>query len=269
MKAILVLSAALLLIASACGGSSSSNTSSVVAPAPPVAPDYVYAGTVRRDLSITSAGTGVTYPYHVYLPPDYESSGKTYPVVYGTDAQWIFPFFSRTIDARRKGVIFVGIEEGPRGSDRRATDFQPAGATAYIGFLKTELIPLIERTYRASAERTYVGTSFGGLLGSVLLSKEQVGVPYFKNYLLFDGSFGRMLPSNIDDEVARFTASPSLPVTLVLTSANPGNFALVDAYQARYQGRGYTGLTIHRRSFNVPHNDVGDPSFSAAIDLIY
>lgn len=252
----------------ACGGGSSPEGPPGGPPGP--APDYQYRGTVVRNLSITSLTTGVTYPYHVYLPRNYGTSGRTYPVIYGTDAQWVFPAFSQMIDTRDKEVIFVGIEEGPRGSDRRAIDYTPTGASNYGIFLKSEFIPLIERAYRANAERTYVGTSYGGLLGGILLSKELVGVPYFKNYMLFDASFQVMQPQNIRDEEARFTASKQLNVTLILTSAiNPGNFLHVNAYQARYESRQYEGLTIHRRSFNVVHEAVGDPSFNAGIDLIY
>jgi predicted alpha/beta superfamily hydrolase len=205
----------------------------------------------------------------VYLPHNYALSNKNYPIIYGTDAQWIFPHFSQTIDAKNKDVIFIGIEEGPFRSDRRAIDFQPAGAPNYISFLKTEFIPLIENTYRTNHERTYVGTSYGGLLGSILLTKEPIGTPYFKNYMLFDGSFRVLQSINIQDEESRFAASKNLNVALILTSANPGNQFDVNTYQNRYESRQYQGLTIHRRYYQVPHNDVADPSFDETIDLLY
>ena len=70
----------------------------------------------------------------------------------------------------------------------------------------------------------------------------------------------------VAEEDARFAASKSLAVHLVLTSANaPGNVQDVDRYEARYRGRGYTGLTIDRKSFNIAHNDVADPSFDWAL----
>ena len=251
---------------SACRGSSSSVKTM---PPPPAPGNYLYKGKIQSDFSITSATTGITYPYHVYLPPNYESSGKSYPVIYGTDAQWIFPSFPQTIDAKNKEVIFVGIEEGPRNSDRRAIDYQPDGAPKYIDFLKKELIPLIEKNYRTSGERTFVGTSYGGLLGSILLSKEPVGVPYFKNYLLFDGSFFRLQPANLQDEEARFNASKRLDVTVVLTSASQGNVLHVNTYQTRYESRPYEGMKLLRYSYNISHEDVAGPSFPACLDQIY
>jgi predicted alpha/beta superfamily hydrolase len=276
MKIISTLCAIIVLATlAACGGSSynstiaanssTTNTSSSSSSSAP----YHYVGTVQSDLSITSTITGITYPYHVYLPHNYDLSAKNYPVIYGTDAQWIFPHFSQTIDAKNKDVIFIGIEEGPLKSNRRAIDFLPAGAPNYINFLKSEFIPLIEKNYRTTHERTYVGTSYGGLLGSILLTKEPVDEPYFKHYMLFDGSFWALQTTNIQDEELRFNASKKLNITLILTSANPGNVTDVNTYQSRYENRLYEGLTIYRRSYQVPHNDVANPSFDETIDLVY
>ena len=261
-----------LLIVSACGGSGGSSqqtatTSSVASSLPSTA--YQYLGTIEA-ATITSKITGITYPYHVYLPHKYAQSDESYPIVYGTDAQWVFPYFSKVIDSRNKPVIFVGIEEGPLKSDRRAIDYTPAGASAYIEFLKTEFIPMIEAKYRNKGERTYVGTSYGGLLGGILLSKENVGIPYFKNYLLFDGSFWTYTLDFIADEEKRFAAEKKLPINLILTSANsPGNYISVDIFEKRYRDRQYEGIGIYRKSFNIAHNDVGNPSFEYAIDIVY
>lgn len=250
------------------GGGSSSSSVDVITPAPsaPAAP-YTYAGSLERDQTISSKLTGITYPFHVYLPPGYAGSTTRYPVLYATDGQWIFSSFSRMLDQRRKDVILVSIEQGP--GDRRAIDYTLVGGSTYMRFLKEELVPLIEARYRTSDTRSFVGTSYGGLLGAQLLAKEPVAAPYFKNYLLFDGAFWALTGAIVAEEDARFAASKSLAVHLVLTSANaPGNVQDVDRYEARYRGRGYTGLTIDRKSFNIAHNDVADPSFDWAADLL-
>jgi len=251
----------------ACGGGGSTETAPQITPPAASAPAYVYAGTVERDKSITSKITGITYPYHVYLPEGYATSGKSYPVMYATDGQWSFPAFSQMLDKRRKAMILVNIEQGP--PDRRAIDYTVNGAPAYGRFLKEELAPLIEAGYRTTGVRSFSGTSYGGLLGSILLSAEDAGTPFFRNYLLFDGSFWALTTKNIQDEQARFAASSRLPVRLILTSANaPGNVNDVLAYEARYRSRAYVDLLVQRRDFNIAHNDVGDPSFDWAIDLI-
>ncbi|MCE4554477.1 alpha/beta hydrolase [Roseateles cellulosilyticus] len=238
---------------------------------PPVAAvaGYVYAGTVERDRSIASRITGVTYPYHVYLPAGYATPGTRYPVIYATDGQWNFGSFSRMLDQRRKPMILVAIEQGGTEPDRRAIDYTVDGAPAYGRFLKQELAPLVEARYRTTATRTFAGTSYGALLGALMLSTEDVAMPFFTNYLLFDGSFWALTARNIQDEEVRFTASSRLPVHLVLSSASaPGNVADVTALEARYRGRGYEGIVIDRRDFSVAHERVAKPSFAWAIELI-
>jgi len=230
---------------------------------------YVYAGTVEGDKRIASGITGITYPYHVYLPENYATSGRRYPVMYATDGQWNFRSFSRMLDQHRKAMILVSIEQGGPGPDRRAIDYTVDGAPAYARFLREELAPLIESSYRTTAVRSFAGTSYGAVLGAVMLSTEDAARPFFSNYLLFDGSFWALTDRNIQDEDARFAASRRLPVHLILTSADaPGNVEDVSAYEARYKARAWVGLRIDRRDFNVAHDQVGKPSFDWAIDLI-
>lgn len=276
MPALMSLLLSLACLVSACAGGSSGGMiglTPVVASQSPAsaasAPAYVYAGTLARDKSIASKITGITYPYHVYLPENYATSGKSYPVMYATDGQWSFRAFSRMLDQHRKAMILVSIEQGGPEPDRRAVDYSVNGAPAYARFLREELVPLIEASYRTTEVRTYTGTSYGALLGSVMLSTEDVAKPFFSNYLLFDGSFWALTAKNIQDEDARFAASSRLAVHLILTSANaPGNVRDVIDYEARYKARAFMGLRIDRKDFNVAHNDVGKPSFDWAIDLI-
>jgi predicted alpha/beta superfamily hydrolase len=237
--------------------------------APSAAAGYVYEGIVERQHAIASRHTGATYPYHVYLPVGYATSGRRYPVMYATDGQWNFQAFSRMLDQRRKPMILVHVEQGGPEPDRRAIDYTAGGAPAYGRFLREELAPRIEADYRTAPTRTFVGTSYGGLLGSLLLGTEDVAAPFFGNYLLFDGAFWGLTPRNLRDEEARFAAGRRLPVHLILTSASaPGNVADVAAFAARYEGRGYEGLVIDRRDFAVAHDRVAKPSFDWAIDLI-
>ncbi|MGM9484696.1 alpha/beta hydrolase [Roseateles sp. NT4] len=236
---------------------------------PVSAPAYVYAGTVEADQRIASKITGITYPYHVYLPAGYASSGRRYPVMVATDGQWSFGSFSRMLDQHRKAMILVSVEQGGPEPDRRAVDYTVEGAPAYARFLREELVPLVESSYRTTAARSFAGTSYGAVLGAVMLSTEDVARPFFSNYLLFDGSFWALKDKNIRDEDARFAASHRLRVHLILTSADaPGNVEDVTAYEARYKARAWVGLRIDRKDFNVAHDKVGKPSFDWAIDLI-
>lgn len=221
-----------------------------------------------RALTFTSKITGITYPYHVYLPVGYEAApAQRYPLMVATDGQWSFPAFSRMLDQRRKAVILVSIEQGA--GDRRAIDYTTKGAADYMRVLKEELVPLIEAQFRTTAERSYCGTSYGGLLGALLFNEETAPQPYFKNYLLFDGSFWALGRTEQRALTALRDRHRSLPVHLMLSSANPGNERAVLAYAARLRELGFEGLKLDYKAFAVKHDDVGDPSFDWAIDLLH
>jgi hypothetical protein len=120
-------------------------------------------------------------PFHVYvrLPEDYDASpGKTYPIVYLLDGDSLFPILAAShlfihYDDGLPDAIVVGIAYGGFGPvNRRSVDYMPpsprtapaaAGAPAFAHFLKDEVIPLVERTYRADPTRRILfGQSLGG-----------------------------------------------------------------------------------------------------------
>lgn len=127
-----------------------------------------------------SATTGRTYHIHVRLPDGYDPAGATpYPTVYLTDGDSLFPILAAnhlflTYDDRLPEAIVVGIAYGgfDPAVNRRNIDFQSpgegvapeaAGAADFQRFLKTELIPEIERRHRSDAERRVLfGQSRGG-----------------------------------------------------------------------------------------------------------
>lgn len=129
-----------------------------------------------------SAALGRTLHIHVALPEDYAAQERRYPTVYLTDGDSLFPLLAPThmfltYDEPVPPAILVGIAYGsfdPNAGNLRHVDFTaPApnapGAEAFQRFLAEELIPEIERRYRADpARRVLVGQSRGG--GFVLYS---------------------------------------------------------------------------------------------------
>ncbi len=129
---------------------------------------------------IHSAETGRTYHIHVRLPEGYDAAAVTpYPTVYLTDGDSLFPILAAnhlflTYDDRLPEAIVVGIAYGgfDPAVNKRHIDFQSpgagvapdaAGAAAFQRFLKTELIPEIERRHRSDgARRVLFGQSRGG-----------------------------------------------------------------------------------------------------------
>ncbi len=151
---------------------------------------------------------GRSYEIYVSLPADYGTSNRRYPVVYVTDAPYAFPLM-RAIAGRvdRHGVgledfilVGLGYALGETGTASRNRDYTPTPkggdrryghSAAYLDFVTTELLPLVDARYRTDpGRRIYVGHSYGSLLGLRALL-ERPGA--FSHYILgspslwFDG----------------------------------------------------------------------------------
>lgn len=168
---------------------------------------YVLEGTEVR--SIRAAALQRDYQIYVSLPPSYAKSGRSYPVVFVTDAPYAFPV-CRAIGLRagRGGkaieeFILVGLSyaRGDTAEYSRRRDYTPTAsadtslvsdmpgrepkfgeAAAYRRFIAGELFPFVARHYRADmARKTFIGHSYGSLLGLDMLLNDP---SMFENYVL-------------------------------------------------------------------------------------
>jgi predicted alpha/beta superfamily hydrolase len=121
----------------------------------------------------------------LYLPPDYASSNRRYPVLYMHDGQNLFDAatsfagewkvdetLNRLFAAGDPGIIVVGIDNG--GASRLA-EYTPwphpiyggGEGAAYVDFLVETLKPYVDANYRtqsAAASTGIMGSSLGGLI---------------------------------------------------------------------------------------------------------
>lgn len=144
-------------------------------------PPHSIAGSELRVLPTNAHGR--TYQLHVHLPGSYASHPeRRYPVLYLTDAYWDFPTvvascnnlaYDRTVPE----IIVVGL--GYAGTDLdfeklrgweltpvplRPDDTETGHAAEFLTSLEQDIIPFVEREYRADpAQRALAGSSFGGL----------------------------------------------------------------------------------------------------------
>ena len=149
--------------------------------------------------------------YSVYLPPSYNNSDKSYPVIYVLDGDLhrlravsgiVEALSTETLENQVNESIIVAIpnsEQAIRERDLTPTNvdwvfegkvlekFENIGnADNYISFFENELIPLISKTYRTSDKRILIGESFGGLFAAhTLLVKPQL----FTDYLIIDATY--------------------------------------------------------------------------------
>ncbi len=158
---------------------------------------------IERSRVYTFASAQHSYDVFVRLPQGYdkpENAQRKYPVVYLTDGPYTFevaagvtrvPIGHDTFEP----IILVGLGyaqgEDPAVSrerdltpyvDARNKPYPTGGARAYLDFLKTQVLPVIEKTYRIDANRrTLAGQSYGGLFGGWVLLTEPA---LFRNYIL-------------------------------------------------------------------------------------
>jgi predicted alpha/beta superfamily hydrolase len=153
--------------------------------------------------------------YYIYisLPDDYGSSDKSYPVLYLLDGDISFGMGASIARYLQVGdnipeLIVVGIGYGALKSSNgnvRRRDFTFSevpnrsdfgGAPKFISFIRDELFPFINSTYRTNPDdRTINSYSLGGLLASYILFTEPelfnryiIGSPHLgsDNYKIFD-----------------------------------------------------------------------------------
>jgi len=132
--------------------------------------------------TIKSTSTGRDYDLYIHIPKQYDKDQTAkYPVLYVLDGQWEFGLVSQVaasliFDQYMPDVIIVAITYSGENADYdglRAMDFTPApieglkgsgDGPKFLKFLKTELIPFVEASYRVDpTRRVLMGASFGGL----------------------------------------------------------------------------------------------------------
>lgn len=171
-----------MLLAACMGGCATPPTS---APAPGARS----AGTAPLDhlpalaggyFPLTAKATGRTHHVHVRLPEGYDAApARSWPVVYLLDGDSLFPLLAPThlflgYDEGLPEAIIVGLAYGgfDPAINKRNLDFTAAGADtapdqggaeAHHRFLREQLLPEVERRYRADpARRVLVGQSRAG-----------------------------------------------------------------------------------------------------------
>src|SRR5512147_2123308 len=135
---------------------------------------WAQTGKVMDNLSLTSKILNMDRKYAVYLPPDYETSQRSYPVLYllhgGGDDQtgWIqFGEVQRIADEGiRSGTATPMIIIMPDAdTGRRGYVNTPDGKWNYEDFFFQEFMPHVEGKFRIKTQKRYravAGLSMGG-----------------------------------------------------------------------------------------------------------
>ncbi len=239
----------------------------------------------------------------VALPRSYASHPeKYYPTIYLTDAT---VFFGMVVDITRvttlcgefPETIVVGIgypvdepldealQQWERLRDRDLTPLveiptessqsdQTGGAAEFLSFIQTELIPTIEREYRADpASRVLAGYSLGGLFALYALFHQ----PHlFKSYIAGSPALWYGDRVTFTYEAAYAAAQSALPVHLYLGIGEEEELFFDGAvvsnfyqFAARLESRKYEGLLLTRHVVeNCAHCASAAPLFQAGIQAV-
>jgi enterochelin esterase-like enzyme len=131
-------------------------------------------GKVSDNLMLKSSVLKMERKYSVYLPPDYESSKRSYPVLYllhgsGDDQTGWVQFgevqyiADKAIKEGKSTAMIIVMPDANTG--RRGYFNTIRGDFQYEDFFFQEFIPFIEKAYRVRAEKQYravAGLSMGG-----------------------------------------------------------------------------------------------------------
>ncbi|MFC2123197.1 alpha/beta hydrolase [Bacteroidota bacterium] len=131
-------------------------------------------GKVYDNLSLKSEILKMERKYAIYLPPDYESSMRSYPVLYllhgGGDDQTGWVQFGEVLHIADKAILegkstAMVIVMPDANTGQRGFNNDVSGEWLYEDFFFEEFMPHVEKTYRIKGEKQYravAGLSMGG-----------------------------------------------------------------------------------------------------------
>jgi predicted alpha/beta superfamily hydrolase len=235
-------------------------------------------------IEISSKQTGADYELFVALPLDYATSRKSYPVVYMLDADYSFALTRNVVQhfVEREDLppmILVAIAYPGAATNRevykknRTRDYTPAyapsggygteyqkvsgGGPKFRAFIASELVPLIERKFRTTGDRTIIGHSYGGLFATYVLLTEPA---LFKRYIIVSPSlwYANRVALTMEDAAAQSGIRPDARVFFGVGSLESSVMSddLTEMYR-RLRSRNNPRLQMTLRIFDAErHNSV-------------
>jgi predicted alpha/beta superfamily hydrolase len=211
--------------------------------------------------SLYSSAVKDTIVIEVTLPANYSIDSTTaYSVLYLTDGYWRrgqhqpIHDMAKNEDVKELIVVGIGYPDGYNANVVRVRDLINAPGV-FLDFILNQLIPLIERTYRTTSERTLWGSSYGGFFAMYSLFQYTANTKgVFQNYIvasptvLQTTSYGGTPTDLFGFEQILASSTTELAVNLYVTvggNEDPSQF--VNPFKKLVndlQGRNYTGFTM-------------------------
>jgi len=245
----------------------------------------------------TSKVNARTYALYVALPDSYRSdASKRYPVLYVTDAQAAFALVTATYRLLRLSsdvpeLIIVGIDsqDPAMWGANRFHDLTPTrnvareaemakllrgvttgGGAAFLRVVTEELFPDIEKRYRATDDRSFVGHSLGGLFGAYCAFQSPSA---FRRLILISPAlyWDDTVIFKIEEKYA--AANKALRARLFVSAGGlepPDGVATTRRLVSVLADRHYEGLEVHGQIFeDETHTSVALPTMSRALRTLF
>jgi len=213
-----------------------------------------------------------TFHVFVSLPDKYAESDKRYPVLYVLDGDVAFGMAVSIARYLQIGenipeLIIVGIGYGAldkSAGEKRRRDYRPTntgGAENFLKFLKDELIPQINHSYRTVPEdRTISGYSIGGLFALYTLLTEP---ETFSGYIIGSPSLTWDNYSIFNYEEDSFEKIGEMKISLFISVGSEESdekyFDPIDKLVSQIQERNYSGLKLEAKVFDGSTHLMGPP----------
>ena len=198
---------------------------------------------IGETFTIQSKALGETRRINVYLPAPYaDSSGTRFPVLYMPDGGLAEDFLHvaglvqvSVGNGTMRPMVLVGIENTQRrrdltGPTQVAADRKIAprvgGSAEFRTFIRTELIPEVERRYRTTRERAIIGESLAGLF---IVETFFVEPDLFDTYVAFDPSLWWNGEELVKRSTGRLQGGAGRGKTLYLASSGEKELARLTA----------------------------------------
>lgn len=234
-------------------------------PAAPQFPPFAIANSQLRVLPRTADGR--QYQLQVGLPASYASApARRYPVLYVTDGYWDFPtirtsYDNLVYDRVVPEFIIVGLGyagENPDFGNLRRWELSPVPvgdqgeasghAADFLRTLEREIIPFVEREYRADpSHRVLAGSSLGGLF---TLYAMYTRPELFQGYIAVSPAVREHNDWLLGYEEAFARSGRPLKARLYMTGAEnewPDFLASIKRLHERLAQRKYPGFTYEFR----------------------
>lgn len=179
-------------------------------------------GQVYDNLSMTSKILNMERKFALYLPPDYGTSERSYPVLYllhgGGDDQTGWVQFGEVLHIAdrsiKEGIATPMIIVMPdANAGRRGYSNDLTGQWRYEDFFIQELIPYVEEKYRIKAEKRYravAGLSMGGN-GTFIYALHHPGL--FSSACPLSAGTGPLTLEDVKRRLGRYSAEEADKVT--------------------------------------------------------